>query len=54
MEQGLGGWSFQKNTNMKTMFPGNFSKIDKNTKWNKAVQAGIFQKIDRLSSTFTI
>ena len=31
---------------------GKFSKIDKRAGWNKAVQVGIFQKINKLCSTF--
>ena len=52
MKQGRAGWNFRKNTNMKTMLSGKFSKIDKSTGWNKAMQAEMFQKIDRFYSTF--
>ena len=52
MEQGRVGWNFQKISAMKNKFSGKFSKIKKCAGWNKAVQAGILQKIDKLCSTF--
>ena len=46
------GWNFQKIITMKNKFSGKFSKINKRAGWNKAVQAGIFQKINKLCCTF--
>ena len=37
---------------MKNTFPRRFSRINKHAGWNKLVQIGIFQKIDKLCSTF--
>ena len=37
---------------MKNMFSGNFSKINNRAGWNKAVQVGIFQELDKLCRTF--
>ena len=37
---------------MKCMQAGKFPKINKRAGWNKAVQVGIFQKINKLCSTF--
>ena len=37
---------------MKNKFSRKVSKINKRAGWNKAMQAGIFQKIDKLCSTF--
>ena len=37
---------------MKNKFSGKFFKINKRAGWNKAVQVGIFQKINKLCSTF--
>ena len=37
---------------MKTDFGGKISKINKRAGWNKGVQAGFFQKNNKLCSTF--
>ena len=37
---------------MKCMQAGKFPKINKRAGWNKAVQVGIFQKINKMCSTF--
>ena len=37
---------------MKIIQAGKFPKINKRAGWNKAVQVGYFQKIDKMCSTF--
>ena len=37
---------------MKNKFSGKFSKINKSAGWNKTVQAGIFQKVNKMCRTF--
>ena len=37
---------------MKNIQAGKFPKINKRAGWNKAVQVGYFQKINKMCSTF--
>ena len=45
------GWNFAKVTTMKTIFDRNFPKIDTRVRWNKGVQVGFFQKIDKCAAS---
>ena len=46
------GWIFQKFTTLKNKISRKFSQINKRAGWNKGVQVGFFQKINKLCSMF--
>ena len=46
------GWNFSFFISKNRSFGLKFPKINKRAGWNKAVQVGIFQKINKMCSTF--